>query len=133
LAQAGTPRHLRNLQIEATDDEDWGVAGDEMTDAQALLEMGQAWYQDTDEAAREEFHDLAEEMLATGQAEQVAEVCQQLIGEAGICDAVPIWSAWSLRAQEEMRRTHPQDISSPVALTPPDRGSQQGAGADAPS
>jgi hypothetical protein len=110
---------VRRVVDDADEQEDsWVTDEDEATDAEELLAMGQAWYQAVDELAAEDFHDLAENMLETGQAEEVAEVCQHLIGEAGECEALPKWMAWSLRAHEVMRQSNREDVPRPAPASP---------------
>jgi hypothetical protein len=115
------------------EDEGRGESEDDAKNAEVLLVLGQSWYREEDEIAAIAFDDLAEEMLEAGEAEQVAEVCQRLIGEAGMSAMLTEWSAWSLRAHEEMRRANrnaprlpapppDQDSAPPVSLwTPPSR------------
>jgi hypothetical protein len=97
---------------------------EESDDAAALLELGQDWYADQDEDAAEEFRLLAEDMLEIGEAAEVAEVCQQLIGEAGMNNAFAEWTALSVRAQEMMAREQqpspPADEPAPpLPASPP--------------
>jgi hypothetical protein len=45
-----------------------------------LLQIGWAWCEEGDREARDEFYKLAREMMRTGEAETVVEVCQRLAG-----------------------------------------------------
>jgi hypothetical protein len=45
-----------------------------------LLQIGHAWCEEDDREARDAFYKLAREMMRTGEAETVVEVCQRLAG-----------------------------------------------------
>jgi len=51
------------------------------------------------------FRALAEEMIDTGEAEEVAETCQQLLGEVSDPHAIPELTELSLRAQQHLSST----------------------------
>jgi hypothetical protein len=47
-----------------------------------LLETGRDWLEDNDNEARQHFFQLADELIAKGEGERVANVAQQLLGES---------------------------------------------------
>jgi hypothetical protein len=71
-------------------------------DEDELLLAGRAWAQEADSNARIVFHALAEELIAAGQAEAVAEACQQLMGESDDRRIIDELGALSVRAQQRI-------------------------------
>jgi len=67
-----------------------------------LLTAGRAWALNSNEDAGVFFRDLADEMIAAGEAEEVADTCQQLMGEAGKSQASDELAKLSLRAQQRL-------------------------------
>lgn len=67
-----------------------------------LLLIGRAWCHEDDSRAASEFKEHVEYMLRSGEAEEVVEVCQQLIGEAAGSSAVPELCALSILAHRSL-------------------------------
>jgi hypothetical protein len=68
-----------------------------------LLDLGRAWCVDGNEEAAHDFRSLAQSLTRSGEAERVAQVCQQLLGEAADNPRVhPELSALAIQAQERM-------------------------------
>ena len=61
------------------EDEEWEEG--EMSDEEYLLDLGLEWLDTRDETVKREFFEEAEAMLDEGQAEEVINVCQYLIGQ----------------------------------------------------
>lgn len=66
----------------------------EMSDEEYLLDLGLGWLDTEDEAVKREFFEEAEALLDEGQAEEVINVCQYLIGRVNeqefISELVPL-------------------------------------------
>jgi len=82
LTQAGV--RVERLPIE---DEEWAEEG-EMSDQEYLLDLGLEWVDTWNEAVKREFFDEVEAMLDEGQAEEVINACQYLIGQVNDEDFV---------------------------------------------
>jgi len=72
-------------------------------DEDDLLLIGRAWCHEGDSRGASEFKERVEYLLRSGNAEEVIEVCQQLIGEAPGSPAVPVLSAFSILAHRSLR------------------------------
>lgn len=75
LTQAGV--RVERVPIEGGEWEE----EEEMSDEEYLLDLGLEWLDTWDEAVKGEFFEEAEAMLDEGQAEEVINVCQYLIGQ----------------------------------------------------
>lgn len=75
LTQAGV--QVERIPVEG---EEWEEE-EEMSDEKYLLDVGREWVDTGDEAVEQEFFEEAEAMLDEGQAEEVINVCQYLIGQ----------------------------------------------------
>ena len=75
-----------------------------------LLASGRAWIHDSDKDAAKFFQELAEELIKSGEGEEVAETCQQLMGESGNSDLCDKLGKLSIRAQQQTRPS-----GSPIA------------------
>ena len=67
-----------------------------------LLLVGRAWCHEGDPEAACEFRERAEYLLHCGEAQRVAEVCQQLLGQAPDLDCAAELSALAIQAQESL-------------------------------
>jgi hypothetical protein len=67
-----------------------------------LLLAGRAWIEQRNADAALVFHALAEEMISAGEAAEVAETCQQLMGETSDRSASDELARISLHAQQEL-------------------------------
>jgi hypothetical protein len=67
-----------------------------------LLRLGRAWAVEGDTSVVDSFCDLAEGMLADNRASELAETCQQLIGEARDYQTIADLSRFSMAAQRCM-------------------------------
>jgi hypothetical protein len=79
-------------------------AEDEDEDEDELLELGRDWCEDDDDEARADFLEMAEELIAGGEGEYVANTAQQLLGEYGTGPHVRELSLLSIRAQNAPRQ-----------------------------
>jgi len=73
-----------------------------------LLVAGRVWTQGNDSDAGVVFRALAEEMIAGGEPVQVAETCEQLIGEGARLRVVDALTALSLCAQQRLQPVPPR-------------------------
>ncbi len=83
----------------ASGDTDVEALDDDTEDSQ-LLAAGRAWIHDSDQDAAKFFQELADKIIESGEGEEVAETCQQLMGENGdpnLCDKL---GKLSIRAQQ---------------------------------
>jgi hypothetical protein len=71
-----------------------------------MLELGRDWCEDGDEEAADAFRHLADQRIRAGEAEQVVDVCQQLIGEIGMTapEIMRELSSLSIQAQRAMQK-----------------------------
>ena len=69
-----------------------------------LIELGRRWIRDQTEASAARFHDLADHLLANGEAERVIDGCHRLIGEVSdpLSEATVELTALSFRARESL-------------------------------
>ncbi len=89
------------VSVQLVDEDFEPIAG---PDVDPLLELGRNWLETGDQAAAGSFRDLAEHLLRTGNAEQVIEVAQQLIGEAEDSELLAELMALSLRGRQRQDR-----------------------------
>ena len=73
-----------------------------------LLVAGRVWTQGEDPDAGVVFRALAEEMIAGDEPMQVAETCEQLIGEGARLRVVDELAALSLSAQQRLQPVPPR-------------------------
>jgi len=73
-----------------------------------LLVAGRVWTQGEDPDAGVVFRALAEEMIASGEPVQVAETCEQLIGDGARLRVVDALTALSLCAQQRLQPVPPR-------------------------
>jgi hypothetical protein len=78
------------------------LADDDIEDHE-LLAAGRAWIHDSDADAAMVFRALACEMIDSGESEEVAETCQQLMGETEDDDLSDELGKLSIRAQQQAR------------------------------
>jgi hypothetical protein len=98
--QAISPDLAAALEDGTADVEDFDA---DTSDADSeLILAGCAWTQGADADAGIVFRALAEEMIAGGQAKEVSEACQQLIGEASDRCIIEELSVLSSRAQQRL-------------------------------
>jgi DNA-binding SARP family transcriptional activator len=91
-----------------------GVTFEKQTPAGEVLEepeedelylIGQEWCFEHDQAAAADFKELAEELIRSGQAERVTNICQRLIAEATMePEVLPELMVLSMQAQQAMKR-----------------------------
>ena len=70
-----------------------------------LLTIGRPWAETGDPEAAERFRALADRMIRGGEGEQVVEACQRLIEETAQGPAFAELSAYSLMAQQALKRS----------------------------
>jgi len=76
------------------------LAEDETEDDE-LLAAGRAWIHDSEPGAEAIFRALAEEMMASGQSEEVLEACRQLLDETTDSNLIDALNYLSLIAQKQ--------------------------------
>jgi hypothetical protein len=67
-----------------------------------LFAVGQAWCQEEDPVAGADFRTMAEKMMRSGQADIVAEICQELMSETSRPEIIKELSTLSIMAQHKM-------------------------------
>ncbi len=82
-----------------------------------LLEIGRAWCHEGHREAHDDFFDLAEEMIDTGEAETVVSVCHRLMGEAKPGRTMEELMAVSLKAQQALGPTGAEQVPPQARLT----------------
>jgi hypothetical protein len=75
----------------------------EPEDEDELLEIGRAWCEDGEPEAEAEFRDLARDMMLSGAAQTVVEVCHRLMGENLDSKTAAELSAIAVEAERAMR------------------------------
>jgi hypothetical protein len=111
MAQLGVhcqqlPADFDLATLEDEDDED-AVAELPEPEESELLVAGRAWLKESQLGARDVFCALADEMIATGDAEEVTDTCQQLMGEIGDNRALDELGFLFARAQQYLRLAAP--------------------------
>jgi hypothetical protein len=95
LKKMGTTTRLERSGLDDEEEED---------DEETLLALGHDWIEQNDPEAALEFRDRAENMLQFGEAEEVLEVCQQLIGMTENKAVITELSALSIQAQQVLKK-----------------------------
>jgi len=87
-----------------------------------LLELGRDWIVGEDEADGADFAKMVEALLRSGEAQQVIETCQQLLGETGNRAFVPLLEAFALRGHRALEEQAGSDEKrGNNSLSGPDR------------
>jgi len=79
--------------------EEPGHAAEELADRGDLLNVGRIWHRTADPDIETVFRALADEMIASGEAGRVAEICRTLAGEGFRPSIVADFTAIALRAE----------------------------------